>query len=67
MKEITIKVRDKYYAMLLTFLKSLAYVEIKQQDDKSSLKPVYDFSDLIGKLEWKGNPVEEQRRLRDEW
>jgi len=27
----------------------------------------YDFSDLSGKLKWKGNAVSEQRRLRREW
>ncbi|MBV6511985.1 MAG: hypothetical protein FMNOHCHN_01474 [Ignavibacteriaceae bacterium] len=27
----------------------------------------YDFSDLAGKLTWKGDAVKEQRRLRDEW
>jgi hypothetical protein len=27
----------------------------------------YDFSDLVGKLEWKGDSVAEQRKLRDEW
>ena len=26
----------------------------------------YDFSDLIGKLSWQGDPVAEQRALRDE-
>ncbi|MBA4197297.1 MAG: hypothetical protein C0459_07045 [Chitinophaga sp.] len=30
-------------------------------------KKKYDFSDLVGKLEWKGDAVAEQRRLRDEW
>ena len=30
-------------------------------------KPNYDFSDLVGKLEWNGDAVKEQRRLRDEW
>ena len=30
-------------------------------------KPRYDFSDLIGKLQWEGDAVKEQRRLRDEW
>ena len=30
-------------------------------------KPKYDFSDLVGKLQWKGDAVMEQRRLRDEW
>lgn len=27
----------------------------------------YDFSSLAGRLQWKGDPVQEQRRLRDEW
>jgi len=27
----------------------------------------YDFSDLAGKLEWDGDSVSEQRKLRDEW
>ncbi len=27
----------------------------------------YDFSDLIGKLEWEGDALAEQRKLRDEW
>ena len=27
----------------------------------------YDFSDLSGKLEWRGDAVREQRVLRDEW
>ena len=30
-------------------------------------KPKYDFSDLVGRLEWSGDAVKEQRRLRDEW
>ncbi len=27
----------------------------------------YDFSDLVGKLNWQGDAVAEQKRLRDEW
>ncbi len=27
----------------------------------------YDFSDLVGKLQWKGDPVKIQRRMRDAW
>ena len=27
----------------------------------------YDFSDVMGKLKWKGNAVTEQQKLRDEW
>lgn len=29
--------------------------------------PKYDFSDVQGKLEWKGDAVKAQRKLRDEW
>ena len=29
--------------------------------------PKYDFSDLAGKLQWRGDAVVEQRRMRDEW
>ena len=27
----------------------------------------YDFSDLVGKLSWRRDAVEEQRRIRNEW
>ncbi|TAE58486.1 MAG: hypothetical protein EAZ76_04210 [Nostocales cyanobacterium] len=27
----------------------------------------YDFSDLVGRLNWRGDAVEIQRSLRDEW
>ncbi|MDZ7724279.1 MAG: hypothetical protein U5R06_16105 [candidate division KSB1 bacterium] len=27
----------------------------------------YHFTDLAGRLEWKGNAIKEQRILRDEW
>ena len=30
-------------------------------------KNIYDFSDLTGKLSWKGDAVATQRKLRDEW
>ncbi len=30
-------------------------------------KQRYDFSDVVGKLEWQGNAVQEQRKIRDEW
>jgi hypothetical protein len=36
--------------------------EPKEQPQKK-----YDFSDLFGKLEWKGDAVAEQRKLRNEW
>lgn len=27
----------------------------------------YDFSDLAGKMKWRGNAVAQQRELRNEW
>lgn len=27
----------------------------------------YDFSDLAGRLDWSGDELKEQRKLRDEW
>lgn len=27
----------------------------------------YDFSDIVGKLQWRGDAVKTQRALRDEW
>lgn len=42
-------------------------VIILRLDETIELKhPKYDFSDLAGKLEWKGDAVKEQRKLRDE-
>jgi hypothetical protein len=34
---------------------------------KASSKPTYDFSDLVGRLNWQGDAVAMQRALRDEW
>jgi hypothetical protein len=27
----------------------------------------YDFSELVGKLQWQGDALTEQKKLRDEW
>ena len=57
------------YQLLLQFLKTLDYVKVVQAPPAAALTRTsrYDFSDLAGKLEWKGNAITEQRRLRDEW
>jgi len=34
---------------------------------KTQKKAPYDFSDLVGKLIWKGDALSQQRALRDEW
>ena len=36
-------------------------------EEKVEEKKRYDFSKYAGKLEWKGDAVAEQRKLRDEW
>ena len=36
-------------------------------DEPETEKKKYDFSEFFGKLEWKGDALKEQRKLRDEW
>jgi hypothetical protein len=38
---------------------------IKSNSPRSSAAP--QLSDLAGKLQWRGDAVSQQRRLRDEW
>lgn len=50
---------DREIPVIVTFL-----------EDTPSPEPPprkYNFSDLAGKLKWKGDAVAEQRTLRDEW
>lgn len=35
--------------------------------DENLAQGSYDFSDLIGQLTWRGDPLAEQKRIRDEW
>lgn len=35
--------------------------------ENEAAKRKYDFSDLVGRLEWQGDAVAEQRKIRDEW
>ncbi len=46
----------------------IVVVENAHDDTKSGArKNRYDFSDLLGKVKWDEDPVEYQRRLREEW
>ena len=65
MQLLTLKIKDNHYALFLQFIRTLSYVEVVKP--MTSTKLLYDFSDLVGKLQWKGDAVEEQRLLRDEW
>ena len=42
-------------------------VIVRQLEEPEKKGNKYDFSKFVGKLEWKGDPVAEQRKLRDEW
>jgi len=70
MQQVIIDVEESKYALLLQFLRTLDYVKVVQPSVvllKNTPPPKYDFSDLIGKLQWRGDAVAEQRRMRDEW
>jgi hypothetical protein len=49
---------------VVRFLGDIPFLEVIPQE-KPSIR--YDFSALSGRLKWKGDAVEEQRKLRDEW
>ena len=58
--EVVIKLPENYQNRKLEVIVLMAEEEKKQVAK-------FDFSDLYGKLEWKGDAVAEQRKLRDEW
>jgi len=45
----------------------LEVIVMKLDETQVSAKKNYDFSDLTGQLEWKGDALAEQKKLRDEW
>lgn len=69
MKQIIIQIPNRYYERFLHLLGGLGYAKVVSASDPKEVsdKPNYDFSDLAGKLEWEGDAVKEQRKLRDEW
>ncbi len=68
MKQIILNIKESHYTLFVKFLRSLTYVEIETKGKKAAApSPDYDFSDLSGKLEWKGDAVTQQRTMRDEW
>jgi len=56
-----IEIPNKYSELYSKHMKVIILVS----DDTEANK--YDFTDLIGKLEWQGDAVKEQRKIRDEW
>ena len=70
MQQVILNVEEGKYALLLQLLQGLEYVKIVQTSTavpKNGRKSLYDFSDLAGKLQWQGDAVTQQRRMRDEW
>ncbi|MCC6725958.1 MAG: hypothetical protein IT258_15730 [Saprospiraceae bacterium] len=69
MQQLVLKIRESHYQLFLKFLNTLEYVKIVQPsvEPQPPAPSRYDFSDLAGKLEWKGDAVVQQRLMRDEW
>ena len=67
MKEITLRIKDSYYTAFLHFIKTLTYVEVAEKETLNIVQeptPKYDFSDIAGQLEWKGDALATQQDLR---
>lgn len=70
MQQVIINVEESKYALLLQLLRTLDYVKVVQGSElstKNGRQRKCDFSDLAGKLQWRGDAVAEQRRMRKEW
>lgn len=50
----------------LTFVNYLSYMLGRQQAERAGFQK-YRFSDIAGKLTWRGDAVAVQRAIRDEW
>lgn len=50
---------------LVDLLKFIEFLNYKQQVQQPTTTR-YDFSDLSGRLQWQGNALQEQQRLRNE-
>ena len=56
-----IEIPIKFSQVYSKHMKVILLVAEKQKKNK------YNFSDVAGKLEWQGDAVNEQRKIRDEW
>jgi hypothetical protein len=62
-KKNLIEIPSQYNQIYSRHMKVIVLVSEKLITKKQQ----YDFSDVVGKLEWQGNAVQEQRKIRDEW
>ena len=56
---VTIELPEEYHN------KKLEVIVLPLEEEET--KKPYDLSPFFGKLEWEGDAVAEQRKLRDEW
>ena len=47
--------------------RKLEVIVMPIDEDNKETKKKYDFSDITGKLQWQGNALGNQKKLRDEW
>lgn len=67
MQEVTLKITDDAKAdHLISFLRDLNYVEVSTEKAVENFQSA-DFSDVFGKMQWKGSGLKMQQSLRDEW
>jgi hypothetical protein len=64
-KKGIIKIPPKYKSLYSKHLKLI--VLFPHRKIASSANRKYCFEDLVGRLEWMGDPLAEQRKLRNEW
>ncbi len=62
-KKNVIEIPPQYNQLYSKYMKVIILVSEKLIAKKQR----YDFSDVVGKLEWQGDAVQEQRKIRDEW
>ncbi len=54
-------------AALILLKEREVLIDLNPSSSDEKQKPNYDFSDLVGRLNWQGDAVTIQRNLRDEW
>lgn len=54
-------------AALILLKEREVLIDLNPSSSDEKQKPNYDFSDLVGRLNWRGDAVTIQRNLRDEW
>ncbi|MFK5895051.1 MAG: hypothetical protein QM504_17700 [Pseudomonadota bacterium] len=66
-KNNIIEIPSQYKEYFSKHLKVTALLYESFESKSVPSKEKYDFSDVAGKLEWSGDAVQEQRKIRDEW